>query len=256
VVVVDNASTDDTLAVARAALPEVLVHQTGTNAGYAGGINAGIASLPNTEAVLILNPDVRLRIGAIAALRAVLGESDTGITVPRVVDENGVMQWSLRRRPTLLRAIGEALLGGSRAGRVSALGELVVDPDVYKRPADADWATGAAMLLSRACLDAVGRWDESFFLYSEETDFALRAADAGFSLRYTPDATVVHLGGEAMTSPTLYPLLTRNRLVLYRRRHGRVAAAAFRTALILNESLRAPRGATHRAALRTLVFDA
>ena len=58
-----------------------------------------------------------------------------------------------------------------------------------------------------------------------------------------------------MTSPVLYPILTKNRLALYRRNHGRVARGAFRSALLLNEALRAPRAATHRAALRTLLTD-
>ncbi|HEY2812832.1 MAG TPA: glycosyltransferase family 2 protein [Acidimicrobiales bacterium] len=255
VVVVDNASTDGTVAAARSAMADVLVHETGRNAGYAGGINAGLACLPRTDTVLVLNPDVRLRPGAVAALHAVLDLPGIGIAVPRMLDTDGHVQWSLRRRPTVLRAMGEALLGGNRAGRVPALGELVAEPGTYEHPAVADWATGAAMLLSRACLDAVGPWDESFFLYSEETEFALRAADAGFKLRYTPDASVVHLGGESTTSPALYRLLAANRLALYRRTHGRAASAAFRGALIVNESLRAPRGPTHRAALRTLLFE-
>jgi GT2 family glycosyltransferase len=255
VVVVDNASNDGTPDAARAAMPPAEICETGRNAGFAGGINAGLARVAEADEVLILNPDVRLGGGAIAALQAALRVPGTGIAVPRILDEHGDMQWSLRRRPTLLRAVGEAVLGGARAGRIPAFGELVADHEAYERTAVADWATGAAMLLSRACIEAVGPWDESFFLYSEETEFALRAADAGFALRYTPDATVIHLGGESTTSPELYRLMTANRLALYRRRHSRTAAAAFRAALIVNESLRAPRGPTHRAALRTLVFE-
>ncbi|MCZ7627704.1 MAG: glycosyltransferase [Microthrixaceae bacterium] len=65
----------------------------------------------------------------------------------------------------------------------------------YARERDADWATGAAMLISAECLAAVGPWDESFFLYSEETDYCLRARDRGFKLRYSPKATATHIGG-------------------------------------------------------------
>ena len=115
---------------------------------------------------------------------------------------------SLRRRPTVLRAWGESLLGGERAGRFSPLGELVLDDDSYERAGPADWATGAAMLVSAECLRDVGAWDESYFLYSEETDFALRAWDAGYRLVYVPAAHAVHLEGESHTSPALYALLT------------------------------------------------
>ena len=186
VVVVDNASTDDSVAVARAALPDVVVHQTGANLGYAAGLNAGFACLPDADKVLVLNPDVRLLPGALAAMLAAFSDPGIGIVVPRIVDEGGAVQWSMRRRPTVLRAFGEAVLGGRRAGRVRPLGEMVVDEDAYAAPACPDWATGAAMLLSRRCIDTIGLWDESFFMYSEETEYALRAANAGFILKYTP----------------------------------------------------------------------
>jgi len=254
-IVVDSGSTDDSIETAEAVAGTRVV-SLGRNAGYAAGVNAGIAALTDAEVVLVLNPDIRLTAGAFDALLRALAIDGTGIAVPRIVDDAGALQHSLRRRPTLLRAAGEAVLGGTRAGRFDALGEMVVAPSAYERPAVVDWATGAAMLISRACLETVGRWDESFFLYSEETDFALRAAASGFATRYTPDATVVHLGGEAMTSPTLYRLLTLNRLELYRRNHHRAASAGYRAALTVNEALRAPFAPTHRAALRGLVAGA
>jgi GT2 family glycosyltransferase len=251
--VVDSGSSDGSLEAASAAAPDAVTLSLGSNAGYAAGINAGVRALGLTDAVLVLNPDIRLEAGSLRALRSALAVAGTGIAVPRIVDERGTVQYSLRRRPTFLRAVGEAVVGGTRAGRVSAMGEMIVDETTYDRPGVVDWATGAAMLISRSCLDEVGAWDESFFLYSEETDFALRAADAGFSVRYVPEATVVHLGGEAMTSPSLYALLTMNRLELYRRHHSRLASVFYRGALALGEVLRAPFARTHRAALRALI---
>jgi GT2 family glycosyltransferase len=129
----------------------------------------------------------------------------------------------------------------------------VRDPRRYESPATADWASGAAMMISAACFAAVGPWDESFFLYAEETDYALRAADAGFALRYVPDATAVHIGGEAHDSPQLWSLLMANRVRLFASRHGRARTAAFRAALVLNEALRAAGSRTHRAGLRALL---
>jgi GT2 family glycosyltransferase len=253
IAVADNSSSDDTIPLARAARPDATIVELDGNRGYAAGVNAGTRALGDVDEVLVLNPDVRLRPGAVGALRETLAAPGTGIAVPRIVDADGVLQPSLRRFPTVARAFGEAVAGGTRAGRFERFGELVVDPSAYERAGVADWATGAAMLISRACRDAVGAWDESFFMYSEETDFAWRAHDAGFTLRYTPGASVVHIGGEAMTSPALYERLTVNRLVLFARRHGRAAALAYRGALLLNESLRAPRADTHRAAAKALV---
>ncbi|MEV0144986.1 MULTISPECIES: glycosyltransferase [unclassified Nonomuraea] len=256
VIVVDNDSADATLARAREALPTVEVVSTGRNAGFGAAVNAGIAAAPGCD-VLVLNPDIRLDLGAITALREALAEPGTGITVPRLTDESGHRHPSLRRRPTVLRALGEALLGGHRAGRVPALGELVVSEAAYERPGTADWATGAAWLVSRHCLDATGPLDERYFLYSEETEYMLRAGDRGFAVRYVPAARAVHLGGEQATSSRLWALSAANRVRLHRQRHGRPRALLMRLAVALNEALRAAtRGRTggtrHRAALRAL----
>ena len=153
----------------------------------------------------------------------------------------------------LLQRVG----GGRRAGRFAALSEVVTDPAAYTRPATCDWATGAVMLVTRRCLDTVGAWDESFFLYSEETDFALRAGDAGLRVRLAPAAEAVHVGGEAHTSPRLWALLTANRVRLFTRRAGTVRGAAFWSAVLAGEALRAARGGRsagpHRAALNLLL---
>jgi N-acetylglucosaminyl-diphospho-decaprenol L-rhamnosyltransferase len=253
VVVADNDSSDGTAAVVRARLPAARVVETGRNAGYAAGINAALAAAPPSDAYLILNPDVRLRPGAASALLAALDQPGVGIAVPRIVDGDGRPAWSLRRDPTVGRALGESLLGGVRAGRFAALGEMVTDPAAYRRPGPVDWASGAVMLVSAACAEAVGAWDERFFLYSEETDFALRARTAGFGTWFEPTAEVVHLEGESHQSPWLWALLTRNRLRLFGHRHGPVRTAGFWMALVTGEALRAVRGPQHRAALRALL---
>lgn len=251
-VVADNASADGTRDVVRRLAPDAELVALPRNAGYAAGLNAGFRALGPAGAVLVLNPDVRLHPGAVGRLRAALGPG-VGIAVPRLVGPAGVVARTLRREPTVLRALGEAVLGGDRAGRHPALGEVVTDPAAYAAPASADWATGAAMLVDRRCWEALGGWDESYFLYSEETDFALRAQDRGFALRYVPDAVAEHLGGEAGTDPRLHALLTRNRVRLYRSRRGPVRAAGFWAAVALNETLRLGRGPLHRAGLRALL---
>ena len=104
---------------------------------------------------------------------------------------------SLRRAPVWWRTLVEAIVGGSRAGR---LGESF-QPTRHGDLPDADSATGAAMLMRRDVIDEVGPWGESFLLYSEETEFCLRVRDAGYRLLHEPRAVMVHVGGEI--SPTL-----------------------------------------------------
>jgi N-acetylglucosaminyl-diphospho-decaprenol L-rhamnosyltransferase len=267
VVVVDNASRDDTETVARAAdsaeLP-VRVVQLGRNAGYAAGINAGIAAvsgcIPDAtpdggpDAVLVLNPDTRLHPGAVAALFRALAAPGRGIAVPRMVYPDGRWQPTLRREPSLVSAVGEAVLGGARASHLGRLGETIADPSRYERPGPAPWATGAAMLLSWSMVEDIGPWDESFLLYSEETEFALRAADRGWTLWYEPAAVVQHAEGESRTSPMLWALLTVNKVRLYRRRHGRLAGTAFHLVVTAGQAVRAMLGQRRARAAVTVLL--
>lgn len=253
VVVVDNDSSDDTLNVAREALTDVEVVQTGRNAGYAAAINMGTAHCADSSAVLILNPDVHLGAGCAVALLDVLEPPGVGIAVPPLLDADGSLSMSQRRRPTVVRALAESLIGATRVSGVGTLGEIVGDAAQYEARRPVDWATGALMMVSRRCLDEVGDWDESFFLYSEETDFCLRASDHGYATWFTPEGASVHIGGDSTVSPYLWSLVASNRVLAYRKRHGRVATLLFRLALLLGELLRSVGGSPrHRAAVAAL----
>lgn len=257
IVVVDNASDDDSAGLAEGSPVEPLVIRCAENLGYAAGINVGLKAVSPTRALLVLNADARPKDGFLIALLTVLESPEgppTGIVAPRVVDHRGNLKFSLRRDPTLGRALGEAIVGGHRAARFPSLGEQIRDPKFYTDQRRADWATGAALLVSAECLRMVGPWDESFFLYSEETDYAMRAREAGWVLRYACNAVVEHPGGQMSKSPFLWSIVAVNRVRLYQRRHSRVAGAAYRMVVTLNEALRAPFGKpTHRAALKALL---
>jgi GT2 family glycosyltransferase len=253
-VLVDNASTDGSVEVARQLAPEATLVTTGRNGGYAAGINAGVRAAPDHDAVLILNPDVRLTDGCGAELVAVLRSPGVGIAVPRIVDGKGRLTYSMRREPTLLYALADATVGAERAGRVPWLGEVVADPRQYERLQTTDWSEGSVMLVTSECMTAVGGWDESFFLYSEETDFALRAGDLGYKSVYVPTANAIHLAGGSATDPALWSLVVKNRVRLYRRRHALLPSLVFYAAVVGREATRALLGReTNRAALRLLL---
>jgi N-acetylglucosaminyl-diphospho-decaprenol L-rhamnosyltransferase len=257
VVVADNASSDKTRDIAEdfAALP-VRVVELGRNAGYAAGVNAGIAALDLTslDTVLVLNADCQVLPGALAILASALRQSGHGIVVPRLVLPDGSTQLTLRHRPTVGRALVEALLPGDLAGRVGSLGEVVTDPRVYQRAGVTAWATGAAMLFSVSALREIGPWDESFLLYSEETEYCLRAADKGWRTWYEPAAVFQHIGGASDTDPTLASLMTVNKVVLFRRRHNRLHSAAYFAAITVGECIRAATGRrTSRASAMALL---
>ena len=252
-IIVDNASTDTTLDVVAELAPEARVIRLEGNRGYAAGINAGVP-ICRGAAILVLNPDIRLGKGSVGRLLEELDKPGLGIAVPKLVRPDGRLIHSLRRSPTLLRSFGEALLGGRVAGRVPALSEVVRDPTAYEHRASYSWATGAAMLITSSCMEQVGAWDETFFLYSEETDFALRAGDRGFRLVFRPDATVTHVGGDAKVSPDLHCLQVLNRVRLFAKHRGSITGACAWLLALTGELARVLAGSRiHRAGLLALV---
>jgi N-acetylglucosaminyl-diphospho-decaprenol L-rhamnosyltransferase len=227
VVVVDNGSADGTVAVLAARSDCRVV--TSTNVGYAGGINRGVAAAEPCDAILVLNPDVRLGKASIPALLRALSRDGIGIAVPQVRTEHGALDLSLRREPSVLRAIG------LNSTKLPIFSEYLGRPAEYREARVVDWALGAVLLMSRSCYQAVGGWDESYFLYSEETDFCLGARDAGFVTYYVPDAIAVHIGAQSGQSSTTHVMQIVNRVRLYRRRHNVVAAWAYYLATLASE---------------------
>jgi len=245
VIVVDNASTDDTLARV-AEFPGVEVVSS-ANKGYAAGINRGIEHSPEAAAHLILNPDLELTPGAITALLGELDAPHVGIVAPMVLGPAGELERSQRREPTLLRAAGLGFTG------LPALSEYVQEADAYAHPASVDWALGAALLVRRACSLEVGEWDESYFLYSEETDYCARARRAGWSILYTPAAQVVHTGGGSGRSDRTHVMQIVNRVRYYARSRPR-SAPAYWALTVLSELTWIMRGHSQsRASVRALL---
>jgi GT2 family glycosyltransferase len=213
VVVVDNDSTDGT--------PELLARRAdcdvvrASNDGYAAGINRAVHTSPEASTILILNPDATLDPDAVPRMLEVLRRRrDAGIVAPRVREEDGSLSPTLRRGPTLAR------VGGLSFTRLPAFAERIEIRTEYENEHEVDWAVGAILLVDRRCFDVLGGLDESYFLYSEETDFSLRARDAGWFTVYTPSAGAMHVGGGSGESATTHTMQMLNRIRLYRRRAG------------------------------------
>jgi GT2 family glycosyltransferase len=249
VLVVDNDSADDIEPVL-AGRPGVTLIRSGANLGYAGGINVGRAHAGPTRTVAILNPDLRLAPGSLNWL--VSAAEREGAAVPRFVDEAGTTYPSLRREPTILRTLGDGVLGRRWAGRPGWLSEMVWDPGRYDLPGPVDWATGAVLVVAAEADAALGDWDERFFLFSEETDYCRRLRAGGRAVRYVPEALVTHRGGGSGTGPALTALNEVNRVRYFRKYHGPLPTAVFRIGVLLGLLIRVRRPGS-RAALRALV---
>ena len=200
--VVDNASTDDS---ARAAdgLAEVTLARQPLNVGFAAGVNAGLR-LGRAPRVLLLNPDCVLREDSLPALHAELDAHPAcAIAGPRVLNEDGTVQGSVRGDPTLLTGLfgRTSLLARWFPGSSIARRNVrTLAPDTGTRSDAVDWVSGACMLARRDVIEAAGGFDERYFLYWEDADLCRRLRGAGHTVRYVPSATVVHIGGRSSAS--------------------------------------------------------
>ncbi|MCR2785005.1 MULTISPECIES: glycosyltransferase family 2 protein [unclassified Microbacterium] len=234
VVVVDNGSTDKTLALLSDRVDCTVVRST--NTGYAAGMNLAVRESPDADAVLILNPDAALDPDSVPRMKDVLARPEVAVVAPRVREADGSLSPTLRRRPSFLRVGGLSFTG------LPAFTERIEDPRMYEHEHDVDWAVGAILLVDRERYLALGGMDESYFLYSEETDLSLRARDAGWSTVYTPAAGAMHVGGGSGESSTTHTMKILNRVRLYRRRSGPVRAHLYFFATVLIEVRRAVLG--------------
>jgi hypothetical protein len=239
-VVVDNASGDDSIERIRAAidergwrdLAELLPHEE--NGGFAAGNNAAIAPALKTnrppDYVLLLNSDTVARPGAVKALSDFLdAHPRVGIVGSRLEDPDGTPQHSRYRFPGIRSELEVAIHFGPIT---RLLKNYMVTVPISDEPHQIDWVCGGSMMIRREVFEQVGLLDERYFMYYEETDFALAARKAGWQCWYVPDSHVIHLVGRSSgvtvresRPPRVPPYWFESRRRYFIKNHGRVYAA-------------------------------
>jgi N-acetylglucosaminyl-diphospho-decaprenol L-rhamnosyltransferase len=198
VTVVDNASGDD---VARNAATEadVAYVQTGRNGGYGAGVNVG-ALRGSADWILVSNADIVLEPDAVAVLLYVAESDDAiGAVGPRVQESDGTTYPSARPLPTLVLGIGHALFGkGWPNNPWTRRYRLNLDP--LGGDVDAGWLSGSCFMVRRSVWEALGGFDERYFMFFEDVDLGRRIGEAGYRQVWTPRAVVTHLGGHSYRS--------------------------------------------------------
>lgn len=202
VVVVDNASGDYPMIadfIARKGWGDwVSLVEAPRNGGFAYGNNFGFAQamrLWNPDYLHMLNPDTRVKPGAVGALLAFL-EHNPVVGIAGSSFENGDgSDWPIAFRfPTAL----SEMESGLRLGLMTRLlRRWVVARTMESRSQPIDWCAGASMMLRRSMLEEIGGLDERFFLYYEETEFCWRAREAGYQTWYVPSSRVIHIAGQS-----------------------------------------------------------
>ncbi|MEP1766207.1 MAG: glycosyltransferase family 2 protein [Sulfitobacter sp.] len=238
-VIVDNASGDGSYEMISAEVASrgwgmeglVRVVASPVNGGFGAGNNIGLAMMLSHGArpdyYYILNSDAFPDAGCTGALMAQLeGDPNAGIACSHVRGEDHVVHTTAFRFPT----IASEFVG---AARLRAFERLMPDALVPLPQPEAtcqvDWSAGASMMLRAEMLDAIGTFDETFFLYFEETDLCLRAARAGWTCWYVPDSRVVHIGSVSTGMKTKRRMPSYwydSRRHYFTKNHGRTYAVA------------------------------
>jgi N-acetylglucosaminyl-diphospho-decaprenol L-rhamnosyltransferase len=232
VIVVDNASSDDSLGSVRD-LPAELV-ALDENGGFAHGCNEGWRR-GGAPYVLFLNPDARIEPAGLARLVEVLeGNERAGLVAPRLVNDHGGLEYSQRRFPRLRSTYSRALFLHRLFPMSSWSDEVVRNPERYEEPGSTEWVAGACVLVGRDVLERIDGWDESFFLYCEDIDLCKRIQTAGFEVRYEPSAVAVHMGGMSAPRFGLYPTLAASQIRYARKHRSRPAVLMERAGLGLS----------------------
>jgi GT2 family glycosyltransferase len=254
-IVVDHGSEDGTLELVGRRFPEAVVLRR-ENRGYGAGLNAGLAAASGRY-VLLLNSDAWAEPGALERLVAFADEHlRAGLVGPRARNPDGSPQVTVRAFPTLWRLATEYYFIRKLAPRSRALNAFYAGGRDLDRPQPVDWVMGFAMLVRREAVDAVGGFDESFFMFSEETDLCRRLWDAGWEVWYAPEAEFTHVAG-ASHGGRLFDENVRGHLRFLAKHRGDAYAARARLLLLWALRLRAllfpgERGRMYRRAARML----
>ncbi len=191
VVVVDNASSDNSLEALKTYGDRVRLIQTGENLGFGRAVNRGVA-VSHSAIVVAMNPDVVLQPDAVNTMVDFLDtHANVGMVGPKLKDADGQVLASCGEAPRLRDEICRKFLL-----------HLIFPLLKFRRrspsqPEAVAWVTGACFAVRRRVLDAVNGLDEAIFMYYEDVDLGLSINRSGWQVMYLPHAEGIHIGGES-----------------------------------------------------------
>ena len=241
VIVVDNASDDGSVAMIAAQFPQVRLLANDRNLGFAAANNQAIAQARG-RVLFLLNPDAYIRPGALQALVRFLERRPQAAAVgPNVLNPDGSWQAAVFRFPTLWDLFCEAVFLSVLLPRSRLFARKEIGGFKRNRVREVDWIQGCALAVRREVWDAVGPFDEGYWMYVEELDWCRRASQQGFRLYFTPAAQVVHYGKRATAKArsSVLPLGFRSHFRYFRKFDGPGTELAVRAIALLQMGLRA-----------------
>jgi N-acetylglucosaminyl-diphospho-decaprenol L-rhamnosyltransferase len=235
VIVVDSASSDDSVKMMRERFSWVHLITSQENIGFVRGNNLGLKSATG-RAIMLLNPDTEIIGDALPRLLTTLeSNAKIGVVGPHTLNSDGSYQPTRHRFPTLLVGIAESPWISDIAPRRLLDWFFVRDmPDDSTYPVD--WVKGSALLGRREVWEQIGGLDERYIMYAEEMDWCHRVKDAGWQIYYVGDAKIIHHEGQStkQVKARSHVHFQQSKLRYFRKFHGRWQAEILRFVLVLN----------------------
>lgn len=224
IIVVDNASPDQSAALVMASFPQVKVLAAGVNLGFGNGANLGAAHASG-QYLIFLNPDTIPATGFLTALMAEQEQHPTALVTAQI---------TLGRAPHLINTAGN-VVHSSGITCCRGLGRPIATAP-YDRAGAVGAVSGAAFSISRVLFYYLGQFAGDFFLYLEDTELSLRARMSGYECRYAPAAIVSHRYGSGF-GPAKFYYLERNRYWMLLRILRPATLLALLPSLLLSEAV-------------------
>lgn len=234
VVVVDNGSTDDSVEKVRQNYPHVQIIEAGRNLGFAAASNRAIERAEG-DVLLLVNTDAMLEKDCARKLMNLITEDPhAGMVGPQLMNEDGTRQTSYEAVPTLAtETLNRSLLKRLFPRRFPGKHRLVSGPESVEA------LIGATMMVRREALDHLGRFDEDYFFFLEETDLAVRMRCHGWKVMFEPRARAVHLQGATAKTYAGSARIEfyRSRYLFFQKHYGSAARKTLKAVLMLNLTL-------------------
>lgn len=224
IVVVDNDSADANQTRSITESFSALFVPSPSNLGYGTGMNLGVSHLPSTvDTIVLSNPDLTFGSNILLPISKLFDATPSlGIAGPQIREENGEIYPSARAFPSLRIGIGHALFSRIWQNNPWTLAYHSGAVD-YTKTSYPGWLSGACLVVRKSTFDEISGFDSAYFMYFEDVDLCLRAAQGGWGRVYVPDAHVTHLGSHSTQGSSKRMLSEHHRSAytyLSRKYHG------------------------------------
>ncbi len=235
-IVVDNGSTDGSVAYLRATFPWIRLLANQKNVGFAAANNQGLEECTG-QYVLLLNSDTKVLPGAIEALINFMeSHPDVGAVGSRYLNGDGTLQSSCYPAPSLSREFWRMF----HLDKIYAYGTYPMHRWSTETPRPVDTVQGASLLLRREIATQLGLFDTSYFMYSEEVDLCRRIRQEGWWIYWVPASRIIHYGGQStrLAALTMFLQLYQSKILYFRKHHGRATTLIYKWVLMAATLLR------------------